>query len=897
MHIDQADTPKKVSKGSGKGKQQSRLSFGIYQGHIPGTLTDAELLVWKERYALSERESERLRQEIVSCVKPSRQLLCLQQKRVQDDADSTECSSTTGKLNFSLDNQIEWQRAPISVGYVGHSSKTKQLMNILQFTENMSVTEDFGLHYDMEMQTFLDLNDVVIPSSSSRQQSSEQEAITTTTVTGRQKSGKRKLHFDSDDEDFMATSNTKRRPVAQTELDSSSSNAVSSSPVKKKQFTSSGEISQDTNIAAISTIDVLIEDDVMPHNDNVSLIPPPPDPDSLDWMDDLPPSQTPISTTTTTSGSTASKLSTGPVSYSTPVKTLKRSKIFPSTVGNSSLKQTTTLKSAARHSPLKLKKTKQKSSPSKHAVSPKTSCLQKSPPVSKSSSLKRTLPLGTISPLEIGLPNSNLKMYLTLSSQGEGESSTKQAASVGLESRVKPFSHKSGPHAPAHKSPTTKLPINKPTKDTVDTIPESDYEDEGTAANTDNGCDGAYSIRNKTEDDSFVAVHNKKKTNKEPSFLCTQLPPATSSKLPTKKRVDSSTDDDFTPVKKTRFAKQPSVSSAQEYANDFLELEAEVSSDNVTNDEDFIQEQSTNVYDVGDSFINDATQLTQLPSKSPVNMQAIYRQSLISPNNDMFGGGHTAHGSKYRMAISRHHKLLHHFTKSAGIQITSRDQSQHSSPLAGSDSFTGSEAEEEYLPLSQNVEEQNDDNDFKSYSIPEERISSNKRAMLMSPDSDCDVKTPMATSSPQRRITASPKKVSFSPLVPAAKASNTSTTSKPVIVSPSLIVRQMYSTIVYVYCVFVYSSPLPLVRTLPVATWHTSRLVWMSGCILDHVMQEERQWLLDVVVNHKMASSKNLPCSVSSNANMLIVVTSLLLMTLVHIQFHHHTSLLVTLNL
>jgi len=824
MHIDQVDTPKKVAKGStshGKGKQQSRLSFGIYQGHIPGTLTDTELLVWKEQYAMSERESERLRQEIVSCVKPSQQLLSLQQKSVQDDTDATECSSTTGKLNFSLDNQIEWQRAPISVGYVGHSSKTKQLMNILQFTENMSVTEDFGLHYDMEMQTFLDPNDVVISLSSSRPQSDEQEAITTT-VTGRQKSGKRKkLHFDSDDEDFVATSSSKRRAVVQNKLDNSGSNIVTPSPAK---VTNSAE-GDTTNVAAISTIDVLVEDDVIPRSDNVSLIPPPPDLDSLDWMDDLPPSQSPISTTTTTaSGPTTSKVSTGPVGYSTPVKTLKRSKIFPPPVGNSSLKCTSTSKSAAGQSPLKLRKAKQKSSPNKHTMSPKISHMQKTSPISKISSSKRTLPLGSISPLDIGLPNSNLKMYLTLSSQ---EKSTKQAASVSLESPVKPFSHKLGNASPlAHKSPTTKSPVNKlsPTKDMIDTIPESDYEDEGTNVGN------VYDSASKVEEDSFVAVHNKKKTNKEPSFLCTQLP-APSFKLPARKIVDLSTDDNFVPAKKTRFAKQPSVSSAQEDADDFLELEAEVSSDNVTNDEDTIQEQCTNAYDVGDSFINDATQLTQLPSKSPVNMQAIYRQSLISPNNDMFSGDHTTHGSKYRMAISRHHKLLHHFTKSAGIHITARDQSQCSSPPAGSESFTGSEAEEEYLPLSQYIEDENDENDLLEDKIHEERTSSNKRALLMSPDSDCDVKTPMVTSSPQRRITASPKKVSFSPLAQAAKASNISTNKpiKPVIVSPSLIVRLIYSTIMYVSCVFIYSSPLPLAQTLLVATWHASRLVWMNG--------------------------------------------------------------------
>ena len=38
---------------------------------------------------------------------------------------------------------MEWQRAPVSTEHIGHSSTTNLLVNVLQFTENVTVTPDF----------------------------------------------------------------------------------------------------------------------------------------------------------------------------------------------------------------------------------------------------------------------------------------------------------------------------------------------------------------------------------------------------------------------------------------------------------------------------------------------------------------------------------------------------------------------------------------------------------------------------------------------------------------------------------------------------------------------------------------------------------------------------------
>ena len=82
-----------------------------------------------------------LQQAVATCMHPQK-LLCLQEKsKIVDNnilSDIEECSSTTTGPHLSLDHWIEWQRAPVSIGHIGHSSTTNMLVNVLQFTENVS---------------------------------------------------------------------------------------------------------------------------------------------------------------------------------------------------------------------------------------------------------------------------------------------------------------------------------------------------------------------------------------------------------------------------------------------------------------------------------------------------------------------------------------------------------------------------------------------------------------------------------------------------------------------------------------------------------------------------------------------------------------------------------------
>ncbi len=114
----------------------------------------------------------------------------------------------------------------------------------------------------------------------------------------------------------------------------------------------------------------------------------------------------------------------------------------------------------------------------------------------------------------------------------------------------------------------------------------------------------------------------------------------------------------------------------------FLEEEAEQTEESRegSSSEDTDEERD---YDFEDSFINDATMLTQFspsqrcanPSrknipKPPISMADVYRRSLMSPDN-LFAGKQRGCGSRYRMVFSQHHQLLDHYVRKAGFHMAS----------------------------------------------------------------------------------------------------------------------------------------------------------------------------------------------------------------------------------
>ena len=51
---------------------------------------------------------------------------------------------------------------------------------------------------------------------------------------------------------------------------------------------------------------------------------------------------------------------------------------------------------------------------------------------------------------------------------------------------------------------------------------------------------------------------------------------------------------------------------------------------------------------------------------SPVNMADVYRQSLMRPQDTLFGGRRRGRGNGYRMVLSQRHHILNHYLGEAG---------------------------------------------------------------------------------------------------------------------------------------------------------------------------------------------------------------------------------------
>ena len=112
----------------------------------------------------------------------------------------------------------------------------------------------------------------------------------------------------------------------------------------------------------------------------------------------------------------------------------------------------------------------------------------------------------------------------------------------------------------------------------------------------------------------------------------------------------------------------------------YMEEEAELSSDGrFEGSSDEEMDQDSNDYDCDDSFINDATQLTQVSpirhptgrarsTHPPASMGDVYRRSLMSPDT-LFDGKRRGAGNQYRMVFSQRHRLLDHYINKAGFKV------------------------------------------------------------------------------------------------------------------------------------------------------------------------------------------------------------------------------------
>ena len=296
-HLKLSSNQAKIKFGNG-GKKMKK---GTY-------LNDQELNCWSEGLSLTDREFKAVEKSVERCF--SQQLLCMSSlnaitDRVQSNTSTlgrsvcsvnTSLNSSVGKMNaafsLGLDRWVNHQVSSIPQKIVGHSSKSEDLMSTLEFIDLLRTSEGMGQSYDLEMETFLDRNDVKLTERHDRLVPSGGEVgiknLVTPSIEGPtdakvnrvQKKiniAKVKQFIDdsSGDEDFLPS----KKVSAQTKNISYSTKSMRTS-LSPTIHVHNGQM---------STPPIGESDLMLTHSQHV--IPRAPSEDGLDWLDELEPSQ------------------------------------------------------------------------------------------------------------------------------------------------------------------------------------------------------------------------------------------------------------------------------------------------------------------------------------------------------------------------------------------------------------------------------------------------------------------------------------------------------------------------------------------------------------------------------------------------------------------------------
>jgi hypothetical protein len=277
---------------SEKGKQKAKRAF----------LDDQELACWSEELSLSDREFRAVEKSVEKCF--GRKMPFLSSKKLKNvpqqssqstfdssfvqpsDNTSINTSVLNSKLSLSLSKWIHFQTAPVQTKVGGHSSTTSLLRSCLDFSDLLKVSEGMGASYDLEMQTFLNREDV--GEGSDEDQGRAGRGMHKDV--GERRKGKKPARVfvdSSDDEDFVVS-------------------AKEPSTVKGKPRETAGSIevesvgeSRSPSYEGLNEDEVrCVSDDPLPTRLRTSrrnvvftasqhMVPSAPTGDSLDWLDDL----------------------------------------------------------------------------------------------------------------------------------------------------------------------------------------------------------------------------------------------------------------------------------------------------------------------------------------------------------------------------------------------------------------------------------------------------------------------------------------------------------------------------------------------------------------------------------------------------------------------------------
>ena len=146
------------SGGSTVRRKNSRVALHSGEGsHLkPGSngfLSENELKDWTKLFCIPDRENASIEAAVKLVFEPT---CCATLNSL------AQCSAGAKEERqiLNLNRWAHWQTAPIPYHIAGHSWRSVQLVSLLTFIDHIHSTDGVGLNYEMEMNAFLNLDDV-----------------------------------------------------------------------------------------------------------------------------------------------------------------------------------------------------------------------------------------------------------------------------------------------------------------------------------------------------------------------------------------------------------------------------------------------------------------------------------------------------------------------------------------------------------------------------------------------------------------------------------------------------------------------------------------------------------------------------------------------------------------
>ena len=314
--------------GKASGSGQAKLGFGAAskrkKGEKGGFLNNDELVCWSNELALSDKESRTMVRSVEQCFPTRTEFLSISKLKgggtksrpgrksnssfvdLSTSFGNSSLNSSTSQLrrkyHLSLNRWIHCQNAPIPTKMTGHSSKTQQLSSVLEFIDLLNSGDGVGQSYDLEMETFLNREDILSSESQEARRVDGKSDIQQKKKKSRQI--RKILDDSSDEEDFQSeTLPGKTDNIAE----SASPEAAKVDDIVTVEDTQDlnyndpvDQIDCDEAIEAISPVTEPKEVEnatFTAYTASQHVVPQAPSLDSLDWLDEMDPSQMPSSIT------------------------------------------------------------------------------------------------------------------------------------------------------------------------------------------------------------------------------------------------------------------------------------------------------------------------------------------------------------------------------------------------------------------------------------------------------------------------------------------------------------------------------------------------------------------------------------------------------------------------